>query len=103
MTHNGIDIDQYILLTLYPTIIIFGLGFAGKKKKSRQSFTYLLQGLICIIFSISYFLLVPNGAALGLVIVLALFGILLLFVARKYTIHPEGEQESHTTANSGLN
>ena len=102
MTHNGIDIDQYILLTLYPTIIIFGLGFAGKKKKLRQSSTYFLQALTCIIFSIAYFLLVPNGAAEGLAIVLALFGILLLFVARKYTIHPENEQESHTTANSGL-
>jgi heme/copper-type cytochrome/quinol oxidase subunit 4 len=102
LTHNGIDIDQYILLTLYPTIIIFGLGFAGKKKKLRQSSTYLLQALTCIIFSIAYFLLVPNGAAQGLAIVLALFGILLLFVARKYTIHPESEQESHTAANSGL-
>jgi hypothetical protein len=100
LTHNGIDIDQYILLTLYPTIIIFGLGFAGKKKKLRQSSTYLLQALTCIIFSIAYFLLVPNGAAQGLAIVLALFGI--LFVARKYTIYPESEQESHTTANSGL-
>lgn len=102
MTHNGIDIDQYILLTMYPTIIIFGLGFAGKKKKLRQSFTYLLQALTCIIFSIAYFLLVPNGAAEGLAIVLALFGILLLFVARNYTIHPENAQESHTKANSGL-
>ena len=102
MTHNGIDIDQYILLTMYPTIIIFGLGFAGKKKKLRQSFAYLLQALTCIIFSIAYFLLVPNGAAEGLAIVLALFGILLLFVARNYTIHPENEKQSHTKTNSGL-
>ncbi|HYZ51616.1 MAG TPA: hypothetical protein VE593_12070 [Nitrososphaeraceae archaeon] len=102
MTHSEIDIDQYILLTLYPTLIIFGLGFAGKKKKLRQSFAYLLQALTCIVFSISYFLFIPNGAAEGLVIVLALFGILLLFVARKYTLHPETEQQSHTPANSGL-
>jgi hypothetical protein len=102
LTHSEIDIDQYILLTLYPTVIIFGLGFAGKKKKLRQSFTYLLQALTCIIFSIAYFLLIPNGAAYGLAIVLALFGILLMFVARKYTLHPETEQQSHTTANSGL-
>jgi hypothetical protein len=99
LTHNGIDIDQYILLTLYPTIIIFGLGFVGKKKKLHQSTTYLLQASTCIIFSIVYFLVVPNGAAMGLAIVLVLFGILLLFVARKYTIHPEGGQESQTAAN----
>ena len=100
MTHNGIDIDQYILLTLYPIIIIFGLGLAGKKKKElRQSTTYLLQASTCIIFSIAYFLVVPDGAAIGLAIVLALFGILLLFIARKYIIHPEGGQESKTAAN----
>ena len=98
MTHNGIDIDEYILLTLYPTIIIFGLGFAGKKKKLSQSTTYLFQAATCIIFSIAYFFVVPNGGAIGLAIVLALFGILLLFVARKYIVHPEGGQESQTAA-----
>jgi hypothetical protein len=102
LTHNGIDIDQYILLTLYPTVIIFGLGFAGKKKKLRQSTTHLFQAATCIIFSIAYFFLVPNGGAIGLAVVLALFGILLLFVARKYIVHPEGGQESQTAANPKL-
>jgi hypothetical protein len=99
LTHNGIDIDQYILLTLYPTIIIFGLGFAGKKTRLRHSSTYLFQSATCIIFSIAYFFVVPNGGAIGLAVVLALFGILLLFVARKYIVHPEGGQESQTAAN----
>ena len=99
MTHNGIDIDEYILLTLYPTIIIFGLGFAGKKKRLRHSTTYLFQSATCIVFSIAYFFIVPNGGAIGLAVVLALFGMLLLFVARKYIVHPEGGQESQTAAN----
>jgi hypothetical protein len=102
LTHIGIDIDQYILLTLYPAIIIFGLGFAGKKKRISQSVTYLLQASTCIIFSIGYVFVVPNGGAQGLAIVLALFGILLLFVARKYFIHPDGGQESRTTTSSNL-
>jgi hypothetical protein len=102
LTHNGIDIDEYILLTLYPTIIIFGLGFAGKKKMIRQAAVYLLQASTSIMFSISYFLVVPNGGAQGLAIVLALFGVLLLFVARKYIIHPEAGQESPTTTSSSL-
>ncbi|MFL6355635.1 MAG: hypothetical protein ACJ708_09815 [Nitrososphaeraceae archaeon] len=102
MTHNGIDIDQYILLTIYPAIIIFGLGFAGKKKKIRQSVTSLLQASTCIIFSIAYLWVVPNGGAQGLAIVLALFGVLLLFVARKYIIHPEEGQESQNTTSSSL-
>jgi hypothetical protein len=102
LTHNGIDIDEYILLTLYPAIMIFGLGFAAKKKKIPQSVTYLLQGSICIIFSIAYFLVIPYGGAQGLAIVLALFGVLLLFIARKYIIHPEEGQETENTANSNL-
>ena len=104
LTHNGIDIDEYILLTLYPASIIFGLGFASKKNKIRQPVAYLLQASLCIVFSIAYFLFIPNGGAQGLAIVLALFGILLLFVARKEIIHPEegGGQESHTTTSSSL-
>ena len=106
MTQNGIDIDQYLLLTLYPATIIFGLGFAGKKKKIRQSLTFLVQGLICIGFSAAYFVVIPNGGADGLAIVLALFGVLLLFVARKHIIHPEEEeqeeQKSQRTSNSNL-
>jgi hypothetical protein len=45
---------------------------------------------------------VPNGGAQGLAIVLALFGVLLLFVARKYIIHPEEGQESQNTTSSSL-
>jgi len=42
---------------------------------------------------------VPNGGAQGLAIVLALFGVLLFFMARKYVIQPEDDPEGRTTAN----
>ena len=93
MTHNGIDIDQFILLTIYPTIVIFALGFIAKKMKMRESPKYILQALTCIVFSVAYFIVVPNGGAQGIAIVLTLFGILLFFMARKYTIHPIEEEE----------
>jgi hypothetical protein len=97
LTHNGIDIDQYILFAVYPTVIIFGFGFLAKKNIICESIKYTLQAITCIIFSIAYFVAVPNGGAQGLAIVLAIFGVLLFYMARKYVIHPEDSPEDHTT------
>jgi len=97
LTQNGIDIDQYILFAVYPTVIIFGFGFLAKKNKICESIKYTLQAITCIIFSIAYFVAVPNGGAQGLAIVLAIFGVMLFYMARKYVIHREDSPEGHTT------
>ncbi|HEX7031746.1 MAG TPA: hypothetical protein VF172_01980 [Nitrososphaera sp.] len=86
MVHLGIDIDLYILLTLFPAAAFFTAGYIAKKTKMSQVKSYLIQGIICITFSIAYFVAVPNGGAQGLAIVLAMFGALLLFMARKQKI-----------------
>ena len=98
MAHNGVDIDQYLLLILYPSIAFFVTGFITKKKDVKKTITYIIQAIICFIFSISYYLFVPSGGAEGLALVLGLFGILLLILARKEKINPsteegEGERE----------
>ncbi|HXG07475.1 MAG TPA: hypothetical protein VNI77_09150 [Nitrososphaera sp.] len=86
MVHLGIDIDVYILLTLIPAAAFFTAGFIAKKTKMPTIRSYLIQGIICIAFSIVYFIVVPNGGAQGLAIVLGMFGALLLFMARKQKI-----------------
>ena len=93
MVHLGIDIDQFILLTIYPAAAFFAVGFTAKKTKMQAAKSYLLQALTCITFSIAYFIVVPNGGAQGLAIVLAMFGVLLLFMARKQKIQ-QPEQQS---------
>jgi len=95
-----LDIDQYILFTIYPAATIFGLGFFARKAKISESLKYVFQASASIIFSIIYFEAVPNGGAQGLAVVLFLFGILLFFMARKYFIHPEteGRQERNTAS-----
>lgn len=95
-----LDIDQYILFTIYPAATIFGLGFFARKAKISESLKYVFQASAGIIFSIIYFEAVPNGGAQGLAVVLFLFGILLFFMARKYIIHPEteGRQERNTAS-----
>jgi L-lactate permease len=96
MSHNGIDIDQYILLIIYPSIAFFLIGFITKKKNVRKSITYIIQSVICFSFSIAYYLFVPHGGAQGLSLILGLFGVLLLVLARKERVNPaeeDGEEE----------
>jgi hypothetical protein len=100
LIHDGIDIDQYLLLTIYPTAVFFGLGFVAKIKEMKESIKYTLQAIACIIFSIFYFVAVPNGGADGLVIVLAIFASILFFMARNYLVHPVGRQsQTNPTTN----
>ena len=86
MPHLGIDIDQFILLTIYPAAAFFMIGYIAKKTKMQAAKSYLLQAITCITFAIAYIFAVPNGGAQGLAIVLGMFGALLLFMARKQKI-----------------
>jgi fatty acid desaturase len=86
MVHLGIDIDQFILLAIYPAAVFFAIGYVGKKTKMQATKSYLLQAVTCIAFAIAYVFAVPNGGAQGLAIVLGMFGVLLLFMARKQKI-----------------
>ena len=89
MPHLGIDIDTYILLTIYPAAAFFAIGFVAKKTHMHPGTSYLLQAITCIAFAIAYVFVVPNGGAWGLAIVLGMFGVLLLFMARKQKLQPQ--------------
>ena len=91
MTHNGIDIDQFILLTLYPTVVFFGIGLLARKLALGEPLKYLVQASSCFIFAIVYIVTIPNGGAQGLAAVLILFGGVLFLMARKHIVHPSDE------------
>ncbi|MDW0164841.1 MAG: hypothetical protein WB501_01365 [Nitrososphaeraceae archaeon] len=91
MPHNGIDIDTYILLTIYPIISFFAIGFVGRKFNLNEALKYFFQGVSCLLFALFYIVMIPRGGAQGLAIVLILFGILLLFMARKHKISPKDQ------------
>ena len=95
----GIDIDQYILLTIYPAAVFFSIGYIAKKTQVQQAISYLLQGIACLVFAIGYIFAVPNGGADGLTIVLGMFGVLLLFMARKQKLQQQ-EQANNVDAGS---
>jgi predicted Kef-type K+ transport protein len=89
MVHLGVDIDQFILLTIYPAAAFFAIGYIAKKTKMRPVVSYMLQAATCFSFAIGYLVLVPNGGAQGLAVVLLMFGGVLLFMARKQGIQQE--------------
>jgi len=91
LPHNGIDIDTYILLTIYPIISFFAIGFIGRKFNLDEALKYFFQGVSCLLFALFYIVMIPRGGAQGLAIVLILFGILLLFMARKHKISPKDQ------------
>lgn len=89
MVHLGIDIDQFILLTIYPAAAIFGIGYIAKKTKMRPVHSYLIQAVTCFAFTIGYLVAIPNGGAQGLAVVLAMFGAVLLFMAKKQNLQKQ--------------
>jgi hypothetical protein len=94
LTHNGIDIDQFILLTIYPTITFFIIGLVAKRLALGEPLKYASLASSCIVFGIIYFLAVPNGGAQGVATVLILFGAILFLMARKHIMHPREEEEN---------
>jgi hypothetical protein len=93
LTHNGIDIDQFILLAVYPTITFFIIGVIAKRLSLGEPLKYAIQASNSIIFGVVYFLAIPNGGAQGLAVVLVLFGIILFLMARRYVMPLKDEEK----------
>lgn len=93
MTHNDVDIVDFVLYTIYPTAAFFVIGFIAKKTNMKQLYTYIAQAAVCFAFSIAYFF-VPLGGAQGLAVILAMFGGLLLFMARKQKLQAEEQHNA---------
>jgi hypothetical protein len=93
LTHNGIDIDQFILLAVYPTITFFIIGIIAKRLSMGEPLKYAIQASSSIIFAVVYFLAIPNGGAQGLATVLILFGAILFLMARKSLLHTKVDEE----------
>jgi hypothetical protein len=89
VAHNGVDIVDFVLYTIYPTAAFFAVGFIAKATRMRQFYMYIIQAAICFAFAGAYFVAVPQGGAQGLAIILVMFGALLAFMARKQKVQPE--------------
>jgi hypothetical protein len=102
LRHNGVEIDQFVLLTIYPAVSIFVIAFIGNKLNLKKSVQYLIQARVCVVFAVIYSLFIPNGGAQGLAIVLFLFSFILLLMARKQKIEPEENDKSKAFKENSL-
>lgn len=93
MTHNGVDIVDFVLYAIYPFAAFFAIGLIARKTHLRPLYTYILQAAVCFAFAGAYFL-IPQGGGEGLAIVLVMFGGLLLIMARRQRIHPAEQQNA---------
>jgi len=86
MSHLGIDIIDYLLLTIYPVIGLFVIEIVSRTLKITSWVKLVIQGILCIGFAIAYVTLIV-AHWLTAIVLLAL-AIALLYQARIAKIKP---------------
>ena len=87
MSHLGVDIGGYVLLTIYPVAGLFIAEMVGRAAKAPSWVKLVVQGVICVGFGIAY-LTVIVAHWLTAVVLLAL-AIALFYQARNAKIKPQ--------------
>ena len=86
MSHLGIDVIDYLLLTIYPVVGLFVIEIISRTLKITSWVKLVIQGMLCIGFTIAYLtLIVPHWLTAFVLLALA---IALLYQARIAKIKP---------------
>ena len=86
MSHLGVDIIDYLLLTIYPVAGLFVVEIISRAFKITSWVKLVIQGILCIGFTIAYVTLIV-AHWLTAIVLLAL-AIALLYQARIAKIKP---------------
>ena len=86
MSHLGIDIIDYLLLTIYPVVGLFIIEIISRALKITSWVKLVIQGIMCIGFAIGYVTLIISHWLTS--IVLLALAIALLYQARIAKIKP---------------
>ncbi|MGI0009901.1 MAG: hypothetical protein ACREAE_00705 [Nitrosopumilaceae archaeon] len=86
MSHLGIDVIDYLLLTIYPVVGLFVIEIICRALKIISWVKLVTQGMLCIGFTIAYVTLIV-AHWLTAIVLLAL-AIALLYQARIAKIKP---------------
>ncbi|MGQ0795966.1 MAG: hypothetical protein ACT4N5_07285 [Nitrosopumilaceae archaeon] len=86
MSHLGVDVIDYLLLTIYPVIGLFVLEAVCRVFKIRSWAKLVTQGTLCIGFAIAYVTLIVSHWLTS--IVLLALAVALLYQARIAKIKP---------------
>lgn len=87
MSHLGIDIDQYLLLTIYPVIALFIAEMVGRAVKVSSWTKLVAQGIICVGFGVAYITVIVAHWMTSVVLLALAFT--LFYQARKAKLKPE--------------
>jgi len=86
MSHLGIDVIDYLLLTIYPVVGLFVIEIISRAFKIKSWVKLVIQGVLCIGFTIAYVtLIVAHWLTAFVLLALA---IALLYQARIAKIKP---------------
>ena len=86
MSHLGIDVIDYLLLTIYPVVGLFVIEIISRVFKIKSWVKLVIQGVLCIGFTIAYVtLIVAHWLTAFVLLALA---IALLYQARIAKIKP---------------
>lgn len=86
MSHLGIDVIDYLLLTIYPVVGLFVIEIICRALKITSWIKLVIQGMLCIGFTMAYVTLIV-AHWLTAIVLLAL-AIALLYQARIAKLKP---------------
>lgn len=87
MSHLGIDVVDFLLITIYPVIGIFIVEIISRKLKIPSWSKLITQGIISVAFAVTY-VTVITAHWLTSVVLFAL-SVTLFYQARRAKIHPD--------------
>ncbi|MBI3842833.1 MAG: hypothetical protein HY295_06815 [Thaumarchaeota archaeon] len=87
MSHLGVDIYEYILLTIYPVAGLFIAEMVGRAAKAPSWVKLVAQGVICVGFGIAYITVIVAHWMTSVVLLALAFA--LFYQARNAKIKPQ--------------
>lgn len=87
MSHLGVDIVEYILLTIYPVVGLFIAEIVGRAAKAPSWVKLVAQGIICVGFGIAYVTVIVAHWMTSAVLLALAFA--LFYQARNAKIKPQ--------------
>jgi len=86
MSHLGVDVFDFLLLTIYPVIGLFIIEMISRVAKISSWLKLGIQGIVCMGFAISYITMITAHWLTS--VVLFLLGIVLFYQAKRAKIDP---------------
>lgn len=89
MSHTGVDVIDFLLITIYPVAGIFAVEMASRIIRAPKWVKLLAQALTCIGFAVAYFSFPGDEKFPLTAVVLLALAAALFYQARRARVSPE--------------